>query len=125
MMYEHWRDVPKQGWRWSHFTPQELASHGDGSLLVVEGALDCLQRLRTLLGRPLVILSAYRDPIHNARVGGAPLSQHRFGKAFDCRLTMDRDMLVRLAREAGFKGIGLYKTFVHVDCGPSRTWSDL
>lgn len=124
MFYQHWREVPKDAWRWNHFKPDEVASHGDGSLLVVEGALDTLERLRTLLGRPLVILSAYRDPVHNARVGGAPLSQHKFGKAFDLRLDYDRDMLVGLAKEAGFRGIGLYKTFVHVDCGPSRRWDN-
>ena len=115
MFYEHWSDVPKSAWPWHFFKPEEIASKGDGSLLVIEGALSKLEQLRTLLGRPIVILSAYRDPIHNAKVGGAPLSQHKFGKAFDIRLTMDRDMLVRCAREAGFSGIGLYKTFVHVD----------
>ena len=123
MMYEHWREVPPAVWRWKHFKPQEIASKGDGSVLVVPQALDCLEELRLAIGRPLVILSAYRDPLHNARVGGAPLSQHKFGRAFDIRLgELDRDNLINTARGLGFNGIGSYPTFVHVDIGPSRMW---
>ena len=123
MMFSHWNELPRNVWRWKHFKPEEIASKGDGSILVDEQALDRLEKLRVAIGRPLVILSAYRDPLHNARVGGAPLSQHKFGRAFDIKLTMDQDMLVRLAKEVGFNGIGKYKTFVHVDCGPSRVWN--
>lgn len=124
MMFEHWSAVPRDYWRWPHFMPNEIASKGDQSLLVDEQALDRLEELRLVLGRPLVVLSAYRDPLHNARVGGAPLSQHKFGRAFDLKLTMDRDLLQRTARSVGFTGIGLYNTFVHVDIGPARTWDN-
>lgn len=123
MMYAHYSAIPNSVWRWRHFKPIEIASKGDRSILVVPQALDCLEQLRLAMGRPLVILSAYRDPLHNARVGGAPLSQHKFGRAFDLRLDdIDRDELISKARACGFNGIGSYKTFVHVDIGPSRTW---
>jgi len=122
MHFGHYSDVPTTAWRWKHFTPEEIASKGDGSILIDEPALDKLERLRVALGRPLVVLSAYRDPLHNARVGGAPLSQHKFGRAFDLKLTVDRDLLIRTARDVGFGGIGIYSTFVHVDDGPSRKW---
>lgn len=43
-----------------------------------------LERVREFLGnRPMRITSGYRSPQHNARVGGAPNSQHVTGKAAD------------------------------------------
>ena len=126
MLFEHWTQVPANVWMWKHFTPQEIASKGDGSVLIVPQALDLLEELRLAMGAPLVILSAYRDPLHNARVGGAPLSQHKFGKAFDIRLAgHDRDTLINTARACGFTGFGSYKTFVHVDCCDVRSDHDL
>jgi hypothetical protein len=124
VFYKHFSEVPRDGWNWPHFQPKELASRGDGSLLVDAASLDCLESLRRAIGRPLTILSAYRDPLHNARVGGAPMSQHKFGRAFDIRLSADveRDLLNRLARDAGFTGFGNYNTFVHVDTGSARQW---
>jgi uncharacterized protein YcbK (DUF882 family) len=79
--------------------------------------------MREIVGKPMVILSAYRSPLHNARVGGAPLSQHRNGTAFDIALKgHDRHALLRAARAAGFTGFGFYSTFLHVDTGRKRTW---
>lgn len=110
-------------WRWRHFMPRELASKGDGSLLVDEDALDRLELARRILGQPLLILSAYRDPLHNAKVGGAPLSMHKQGKAFDIRLAgLDKWQLLSACQKAGFTGFGFYLTFLHVDTGKPRTW---
>lgn len=125
MFYQHWQAVPIEAWPWKHFTAQEIASHGDGSILVVPTALDRLEALRDRLGRQLVILSAYRDPLHNARVGGAPLSQHKRGVAFDIWLDGDREELLIRARACGFTGYGIYRTFTHIDCGPARQWSKI
>ena len=123
MRYAHWRDVPPGAWRWRSFAPAEIASRGDGSLVVVAGALDRLQALRDALGAPLVVLSGYRDPIHNARVGGAPLSRHKLGDAFDLALGRHAPRaLAALAGEAGFTGFGYYRNFIHLDCGPPRSW---
>lgn len=126
MFYEHYDQVPMASWRWRHFAPRELASKGDGSLLVDADALDKLELARRILGQPMVILSAYRDPIHNAKVGGAPLSQHKFGKAFDIRLSgLDKWQLLTACQRAGFTGFGFYSTFLHVDTGKPRTWGKL
>ena len=122
MFYHHYKDVPAEDWTWEHFTPAEIASKGDGSILIVPEALDRLEALRVRLDKPLVILSAYRDPLHNARVGGAPLSQHKNGVAFDIRLDFERNELLIHARAVGFTGYGIYKTFTHIDCGPARSW---
>jgi len=82
-VYTHWRDVPKTAWRWPNFSPAEIACRGTGKLLVNEAALDKLQALRLRLGKPLIVLSAYRSPEHNRAVGGARASKHMQGIAFD------------------------------------------
>ena len=73
--YAHWRDIPAVAWRWPNFTPAEIACRGSGAILIDEPALDALQRLRDLLGRPLIVRSGYRSEAHNRAVGGAPRSR--------------------------------------------------
>ena len=122
-LYTHWSLVPKQEWYWKSFTPRELASKGDGSLLVHFESLNKLQILREYIDKPFVITSAYRDPIHNAKVGGAPLSMHTLGRAFDIsRQGHDINELVEAAKIVGFGGIAYANTFIHLDTGRRRTW---
>ena len=124
MLYAHYSEVPAEHWPWPNFTPREIASRGDGSLLLVPEAMDALQRARVVLGKAMRINSAYRDPIHNALVGGAPRSKHKEGHAFDVALAgQDKERLVGVLQGVGFRGFGLnYRTFVHVDMGRKREW---
>lgn len=48
-----------------------------------ERLLDVVQRARTAKGKPLHIVSGYRCPVWNRRVGGVPSSQHLRGRAAD------------------------------------------
>lgn len=88
---------------------------------VAPGALAKLQALRDLVAQPLHLNSASRCPLHTARVGGAPLSQHRASQvmqstAFDILLTLPKPDLIAAAERVGFGGIGInYASFVHVD----------
>lgn len=119
----HYQEVPQPLWRWPDFLPKEMASKGDGSLIISTAAMDKLQWVRTHINTPLLILSAYRDPLHNKRVGGAPHSRHMQGDAFDIATAhLDRQLLHALCRQAGFTGFGFYPTFLHVDCGRVRHW---
>lgn len=91
-----------------------------------EAALEKHEALRVLIARPYSPNSAARCPRHNARIGGAPLSQHRStierpSTAFDIPLVVPKAELIAAAEEVGFKGIGInYRTFVHVDDRPTR-----
>lgn len=126
-LYQSWRDVPADTWRWRNFSPRELACKGTGSLLVDPVALDRLQALRDTLESPLLITSAYRSPEHNRRVGGAKGSLHMQGCAFDVRMdNQDPHGFEIAARAAGFRGIGYYpkQGFMHIDMGPERSWGD-
>ncbi len=80
--------------------------------------LDVLQRLRDARGSSLRIVSGYRCPTHNARVGGSPASQHLTGRAAD----LERAAVTPLqCRAAGVIGCGLRDgQVVHVDVRPKR-----
>ena len=82
-LYAHWRDVPTTAWRWPNFSPAEIACRSTGTLLLNEAALNKLQALRSQLGKPMIVRSAYRSPEHNRAVGGAKASKHLEGIAFD------------------------------------------
>lgn len=125
VFYTDWREVPTREWPWPNFSPEEIACKGSGALLADFDALCRLQGLRYLLGKPVHLNSAYRSEAHNKAVGGSPKSQHLLGRAFDIALPhhgFTRDELTAAARAIGFTGIGQYRSFVHVDTGPPRTW---
>ena len=64
-----------------NFSVSELRSKGDGSCHVHRDLLAALERLRAHVGKPLPVVSGWRDVAHNRRVGGAASSQHTFGRA--------------------------------------------
>ena len=111
---------------WHDFKPKEVECRHCHEVLIHTQSMDCLQALRTKMGRPLVINSGYRCPEHNNAVGGSPNSLHKLGRAFDIstRGWSDSDInkLTGKANVVGFGGIGTYTTFVHVDTGPVRDW---
>ncbi len=125
MLYDHWLDVPAGAWRWGNFAPDEpnLACPCCGEFYLDPDAMDRLQHARDILARPMRINSGHRCPIHNARVGGAPMSRHKLQIAFDISLAgHDPRALLDACREAGFSTFGFYGTFLHTDTRPGRRW---
>lgn len=122
--YAHHSYVPTSIWRWPNFTPQEIASNGNGSVLINPNAMDKLQYARELAKKPFFINSAYRDEQYNAMVGGVPRSYHLEGRAFDISLrNFSKSELIAILTEAGFTGLGVrYHSFVHADNGRKRQW---
>ena len=78
-----------------------------------------VDQLRGRFGKPLRVTSGYRCKKHNASeaVKGAPNSLHLFGMAVDlaCERSEDQYELVKIAMSLGFTGIGIAKTFIHLD----------
>ena len=105
-----------------NFTPQELASKGDGSIKIEKEALRLLQMMRDRLNRPIIVNSAYRDLVYNDKVRGKKTSQHLNGKAFDLHIRSQAEgkRFEELAAEIGFTAIGRYKTFIHIDNRPPK-----
>ena len=125
--FRHFRDVPERDWRWTNFSPAEIACRGTGQLKLHPEALDKLQALRDRLGKPLIVRSAYRSPEHNRNVGGAARSKHMDGTAFDIAMSNhDPVAFEAAAREVGFLGFGFYPRsgFIHIDLGPARSWGE-
>ncbi|MEM7007368.1 MAG: D-Ala-D-Ala carboxypeptidase family metallohydrolase [Pseudomonadota bacterium] len=112
--------VLARNWRWPHFSAGELACRCRGRFCRGaywhdEGFLDALERMRADVGAPVIITSGHRCAQWNAVVGGAPRSQHKTVAA-DIRLVgQDRQKLKTAAERAGFSGLGLARTFLHVD----------
>lgn len=133
--YRHYSlvDTDKFKKRWPNFSPAEIASKGEGEVAFFDEDLDKLQALRTMVGKPMVLTSAYRSEAHNKRVGGAADSMHRCpdrngwrGSAFDVRMeNHDPIAFEEAAKRCGFAGIGHYpkKGFMHIDTGPARRWN--
>ena len=60
-----------------------------------------LEEVRNLLGKPIIISSAYRSPVVNQAVGGKPTSQHCLGLAADIRVSgMTPDAVVKAVRDS-------------------------
>lgn len=115
MLLTHWSRVEWDSARWPHFTPHELACHCCGEMCVWPEALDAIEALRRAMAAPLVITSGHRCALHNARVGGAPLSLHK-QLAFDVALAPhDPAQLAHAAHRSGFCGFGYGQTFLHLD----------
>ena len=122
MLYEHYSLAPWIEARWPNFSPRELACPRDGEFWYSPYDFDCIQRLRTLLNRPVYLNSAHRSRFHNRLVGGATNSEH-LRIAFDIHVgSHDRSRLLQLAREAGFTSFGFYQTFLHCDTRLNRRW---
>lgn len=77
--------------------------------------------IRALWNKPIVIYSAYRTHQHNLKIGGANNSQHLHGRALDLSPPDGIDLdtfyiaIKRNAANFGVRGLGRYRTFVHVD----------
>lgn len=120
-----------------HFKRRELQCKcGCGLCEPTVEFLELIEHVREILDVPMYVHSACRCRRHNAIVGGSPNSKHMSGQAldFDCgnRLSPVAIYNILLAKyihgelsELG--GMGLYKTFVHIDCyhaedGHLRLW---
>jgi hypothetical protein len=93
---------------------------------VSPSALAAWKRLNSAWGKPLSVVSAYRDAAKNAEVGGARKSQHIHGNAFDVSgagmSEQDKIALIGQARKSGFGGVGVYNNNLHFDVGKERAW---
>jgi len=80
-----------------------------------------LQQLEARTGYPIFqwINSGARSPSHNKKVGGVSNSSHKMPKCkavdIKAQTTFIRNHLVLVARDIGFKRIGVGRTFVHLD----------
>jgi len=100
------------------FTLEEFNCRVTGENKMEPEFLQKLDRLRGECGFPFVITSGYRHPIeHPIEAAKEVPGTHAQGIAADILVqdSVSRMVLVEKALELGFKGVGIAKTFVHVD----------
>ena len=103
-----------------NFQERELACRcGCGLNGCTAKLVDALEDLRTVIGKPVNVNSAYRCAEHNAKVGGAPNSEHVNGLAADVSVAgLTATELEQYARQIpAIKGIGRadHQNYLHVD----------
>lgn len=122
-----------------HFDDSEFACH-DGTPVPKElrpnAEFLCqavLEVIRETIGRPVAVISGYRTPAYNERIGGAKKSTHMTAEGADIRAgdvdTLWRAIL-RLHEDGhlpGLGGVGRYDSWIHVDTkksadGHLRMW---
>ena len=97
----------------------------------VEKLATNLQVLRDHIGMPIVVISGYRSPKYNRRIGGAKKSQHMLAKAADIKVKgmhpdQVRNEILTLIKQGKMAtgGVGRYTTFTHYDVrGWNARWS--
>jgi len=79
---------------------------------------ECLQPLRTKLGKPIVITSGYRNSKVNHLVGGVDTSQHTKGQAVDFHVDgMTISQVIDFVKKSGIEYdqlINEYDKWVHI-----------
>jgi zinc D-Ala-D-Ala carboxypeptidase len=116
--------VEEEGRCSEHFKFVEFRSKGNGWIKVSRQLVLGLEEYRELVGAPVAIVSGYRDPDHNVRVGGAPNSQHLYGNAADLNPVKRTGEVARLRRFSGIGYQGATGLVRHVDVrhvGPNTT----
>ena len=112
--------VLRDAWHWPHFSIGELNCRCRGRFCAGQywhdpPFLDALEALRAHVDQPLVINSGHRCAQWNGAVGGAALSRHK-RLAVDVSLRgHDRHALLAAAEATGFRGLGLARSFLHLD----------
>lgn len=109
----------------SNFKVKEFAcTDGSDPIFIDSDLVNVLQKIRNHFGKSVTITSAYRTPTKNKAVGGTTYSQHLYGKAADIKVKGVSPATVaeyaeKLLPKSG--GIGVYKTFVHIDTRGSKS----
>lgn len=110
-----------------YFKRSEFDCKETGENRMEPAFLDKLDDLRERCGIPFIINSGFRSKGHSKEVVKPIPGMHTEGKAADIRVSngMERGLIVEHAIRMGFKGIGIAKTFIHVDTrgGELVIWS--
>lgn len=84
--------------------------------------LAMLDKAREKAGVPFILNSAFRSYAHEIKMGRSGNSSHCLGVAVDiaCSSSRYRLDILKALLDTGFKRIGIYSTFIHVDFDMSK-----
>lgn len=100
-----------------YFTEEEFACQYTGKNEISPELIDKLDELREACGFPFIITSGYRDSTHPIEAKKTKAGTHAQGIAADIKVNngLQRFKIVEEAIKLGFTGIGVARSFVHVD----------
>jgi len=102
-----------------HFETQEFDSPDlpNSGINMDNAFLQMLDDARGIAGISFKITSGFRSVSHNQKVGGVSNSSHLIGKAADIAVGSgkERYIIINALIKAGFRRLGVAKTFIHCD----------
>lgn len=103
-----------------NFSKSEFDCRETSENKMVKSFMDRLQSLRNEYGKPMVISSGYRSPMHSIEARKVSPGSHASGRACDVVVSgSDAYQLVGLAINHGFTGVGVSQKgdvrFIHLD----------
>lgn len=107
-----------------NFKVREFRCHdGTDTVFIADELVSLLQKIRDHYGKAVNINSGYRTEAWNKAHGGAAQSQHKYGRAADIHIDGVTPKALAAYVESimpGTGGIGIYKSFTHVDVRANR-----
>ncbi len=120
--YRNHAEVSPSDWPWRFFSPAEMADRESGELLIVPDFMDWLMEVRQAFGKPMIVTSGYRAPLHQWQISGRRTGAHVDGMAVDVKVAgEDAHMLLRVVYGHGVLGVGvsqlgpIEKRYLHLD----------
>lgn len=106
-----------------YFKRSEFQCKETGENYIEDDFIMRLDNLRYACGFPFIITSGYRSPKHSVERKKRKPGRHTEGIAADIAVSdgHQRYTIVKHAIDLGFTGIGVAKSFVHVDCRETNT----
>jgi uncharacterized protein YcbK (DUF882 family) len=110
----------------TNFSVKEFACHdGTDTVFISPELVTVLQKIRDHFGKAVTINSGYRTDAYNAACKDtATYSQHKYGLAADIAITGVTPLQVAQYAQTLLPsngGIGLYKSFTHVDVRKTKS----
>lgn len=97
---------------------------GTDTVFISTRLVPILQQIRDHFNKSVNINSGYRTEAHNKAKGGSTYSQHKYGMAADISIVgVDPKTIAAYAEKLlpNTGGIGIYKTFCHVDVRATKS----
>ena len=100
-----------------YFTYEEFACQETDKNEMSLSFIHRLDELRERCGFPFTITSGYRNRTHSVEAKKKTVGKHVLGIAADISVSdgNQKYIIIKNAMEMGFGGVGVAKTFIHVD----------
>jgi uncharacterized protein YcbK (DUF882 family) len=108
-----------------YFKERELMCKcGCGQVEVTDALKTRLDALREAFGKPIIVTSGYRCSNHPLERIKPKAGYHNKGIAVDIAVDNLEDLasLIHHAEKLGFRGIGISRSFLHLDLRDYKTW---